>query len=624
VQHIEDSSSTMLSTLARSNVSDLVALDKSKVASDEQILRLMVEATQERASAYGEAAQFSANLPDMRVLVLVDFDVVVAYIEAEVFREDYGELRFFFEKSEFQYGLPAGAFEELLKYLVKAKLAGKAAMKIIRAIRSGSHEASASLYDAVVAAVSEVENDLSHETNARVCESIIDARITVLDRLLSIITSDRFIGVYSAYNPKTASTIFSIMQRAQVTQRRHGFGRKGHDARSDNNRRDAKNLAIAFYPWETERVSDVDSAVPQHSHLLLLTTTSTVIVTARQLRKLGWAQSYFVSARPAQLFIPAMLGILASRSQSQARAVTLGRGHADATTKLMQLNSTVRKHGTSDAAVTQFTDIVGRLFSDRTARKIEQTRAACLSAPIFFALQFVRDWHSSSLHPRYVSLSRLLERLHVALQKIGGYKYHVNKSTGNVPSCYNEFTVVSKMLGDESADEEHIALIRVFLQDVSLDVRYQVQWEVDVDEVAVAKCLAEDFTQGKYPQIDVTAVTKNGRHVVPPGELSEFGGMSAISLPLLQSILQKKSGEEVLAEAEPIIEIEFSTDEWILVFDVVAPEHRWSRRLTFCFRDVVSADLVRHVYEWTGNFVISASAFQDVLLKLISEEGVRR
>ncbi len=608
------------SAVVRRSTTDLLEVEIDDLVSDEQVLRLLVEATNERATAYGDAAKLCLNLPDTQIVILVDFDVLVAYIESETGRDDYAEIRYFFEYSDFRYGIPAGAFEELLNYLSKEKLAGKEANRIKKGLREGNIDVLASRLQEALDSAIDSETDLR---STRTTESYVDDRIVVLDRLIRVLASPRFTKVYSTSDDSLASYIYAAMQDRHS---KHSKTRKSHDlreGRSNNNSRDARNLAIVLWPWQQHGDKDLPARHDQASdvcHFVLLTSTSPVIVVARHLRRSGWARCYNIAVRPNQLFIPSLLGAADSHISAQDRASTLGRMYQTATHKLMVLSNDLRRNKKASAAtIKQYSEVVEKLRNDRNSQRIEQVRSNCLSLPIFFASQHIHAYGERFIHPRYTSFSRLLERLNAVLCGIDGYQYSLVK-VHTASLGYRTYAITSSPLGSigDDSSEEQIAKIRAF-EHPSDDSHYvQVQWEIDVDEMALMECLSDErcprgnkHVGSNDPRELVAVVSGHRRYVFGANEVAEAGGLRHITLSSLQRMMEKSSDDKF--NDDRIEEIEICTPLAKIVFDVVPPEHSWTRRLTVMFESRLLPEFVRHLYEWTGNKVVSTQAFEQSL-----------
>jgi len=197
---------SVVHSLLRESGEGLRKLKREEILNDEESLRSVLDSTGDRLRAFEDAVALYQQLPSGRpVRVLVDFDVLFTLMEIEnARRRDALFVHYFFRGSSLKYGIPAGAFHELLNYLDK-ELGGHGALQMGELSTRNPLDCLAMVLDIDVA-------DLKRPVSRQRIEDRLDVPIARLARLLDAITDDRCGGVYSDYNGSTAKQMETVLQ----------------------------------------------------------------------------------------------------------------------------------------------------------------------------------------------------------------------------------------------------------------------------------------------------------------------------------------------------------------------------------------------------------------------------
>lgn len=165
-----------------------------------------------------------------RITYLIDFDVLRDYLEASAKKYESVFINSIFYESSQQYGIPAGAFEELLEYLADINLKARSLLTPGILSRSDSIRHIAHTLGVRESAGLE-EGEAVEEISQR-----LDQKALSLTRLLNVLTDPRFIGVISDYDENDVRHLAEML--TSLPRRKH--------LRSKVDERDAMNIAIAL------------------------------------------------------------------------------------------------------------------------------------------------------------------------------------------------------------------------------------------------------------------------------------------------------------------------------------------------------------------------------------------
>jgi hypothetical protein len=295
----------MQSQLSNPKLNDLLAnfdktatLGMGPILNDRPSLMVLRSRFEDRSCAYGEASRLFSDIPcPGELCVLIDFDVLCAYIKGEpAGKIDAGEIRFFFERSALPYRIPLGAFEELRKYLERERFFE---------LRPESHapltiESLLFSHDAVT------------EDSATFEKESLERLFVRLELLRSVLdtTNGRFLGKAETYDSDTFEICLERLER--YYELTGDMSRRG-GRREENNKHDAKNLAIALRPWDA---TEPDNSV----FYLLLTATDGVQETAKEVEIRLKAAGHRVAISPSQAALIELFDYIEDPSTAQAHA----------------------------------------------------------------------------------------------------------------------------------------------------------------------------------------------------------------------------------------------------------------------------------------------------------------
>jgi len=580
-------SRALVKLLLTTGLGEIPAMPGEDIGSDPELLAMLTEASVDRANTYAEAQQICESIPE-KFIVLVDFDVILAYVQAESERDEFAEIRHFFEYSHLRYGVPAGAYEELLFWL-REEYPG------LNRFRLKYHDD-----QGLVKSLLDV---LGEKGSVAVDESRVDEAVMTLDRLLRVLTSRRYTQVYSVFDQKFADATNDIMQKP--VQKPVHRGKKTVE-RSKNNLRDARNIAIAYASWQRGGLIAPEQAlsvVTSTEKLILLTVTHSNFRVLMALRQQGLPR---LILRPRQLFMACVLGVDESAGIARDRSVALGNIYRAMSDKLGFLRKMVSTVGRQQEISEQVMFLLETLWSDQRNASIERVRAHCISMPMFHRFE-QGEGFVESVHPRYTSFARLCGRLRGVLGGTSGYVYRV------VPWSTKSHFVVKRVFYDAGysgeSDSSYLLEVRVHPLVYGFPV-YQLQWNIDVDELALFECLGLcHYRFGGCEDDHLVVVTRGGRFKFSAQEVNVAGGLGAMSLLKLQQLV-RKAGEKA---SDRICELEVVLGCFHIVFDVIPPDHTWGRRLTVTFFSRPEIKFIRVLYEWTGDAIIMVGPFEAAL-----------
>jgi hypothetical protein len=620
------STRSMITSIVPDSATDLETLaNDENFLSNPQLFRFLMEETSERAAVFTHAERICDDLSFRKgkVIVLVDFDIVRPYIEAQSNRDYYLEILHFFEYSDFFYGLPGGAFDELLDYLSGDQRGeqrgdhrfGVFGTLIREAITRTNFRPTSDFLEQLIDIVKSEDNRTQHEK-----EASLDDVISILDRLVSLLTSPRFTRMYSYSDKILENDIFEMMRDYRNPNNHRERSSKPANRLEKSNKIDAKNIAIVFGSLQGENQSDPNNT-PRRAYdntsgesLILLTTTSSVLKISKELRR--YTRGFFhVAVRPDHLFVPSLLGAAKDANAAGTKAFGLKQRYQDSSDQLRQLINDLRSEpGAKGRIISQFKHVVGNLGEDRLVKSIDEQRSNCIAIPMFYKAQHLHGLTGSMAHPRYTSFIRLLQRLHSIFNHIVP-SYTLKEEKTSDTFSYSSYSISNTAHPDQHASESVIAKIRLFRETANSPRRTQVQWVIDIDEIAFLQSLADSTCPISFAQPDsshemVAVVTRHKRWTFSAKAINECGGLAAMSLSSLQSLIQ--SGRPVFSR-DIIEEIVIHGPSVTVVFDIVPAESTGSRRLTVLFEGDVIASFVLHLYSWTGSRILAPRAFEEAL-----------
>lgn len=200
-----------------------------------------------------------------RVCYLVDFDVIRNYLEMKSLSNvDTFTVDFLFLDSKTSFAIPIGAFEELLRYLAGLS---KKSFRLNRVIADCDREEAVRLIGDALDIRNSKElkvEELSEEIGYSLGKSVL-----VLTRLLGLLTNPRFEGVKSQHD----ETCYEAWLNAVEKSRR----REDPKPRSDVDRRDAMNLAVASRNLFPRKALKPGAWKDEHVCYLLVSQTRAVL-----------------------------------------------------------------------------------------------------------------------------------------------------------------------------------------------------------------------------------------------------------------------------------------------------------------------------------------------------------
>lgn len=169
-----------------------------------------------------------------KVLYLIDFDVLRDYLEIRSM-DDLGSFPtdWLFYSSKQEYGIPIGAFLELIDYLNElAETTHKTRVYSQMSPRKV-------IYQIAGAVGVEDINEMDQDEIIEEIANRIRGKALTLERLVVFLTDERFVGVVSGYERDVADTLKKALKKLPRRGKRWG-------SRSKVDRRDAMNLSIAL------------------------------------------------------------------------------------------------------------------------------------------------------------------------------------------------------------------------------------------------------------------------------------------------------------------------------------------------------------------------------------------
>ena len=199
--------------------------------------------TRDYLELFEDAARVARRLSEAHnVCYLFDFDVLRNHLTVRSPEHpDTFLVDFLFYRSTVKFALPAGAFSELLEYLARFERGGRRLKPSCELMKSNADHQQAIAEIAQVLCVDDADLDSPADVAAAICGHLED-RMIELTRLLSLLTSPRFLGVVSEVTHEEYEAWFDLISSVDRPRRR-GLPRDLVD------QRDAINIAIAFSSW---------------------------------------------------------------------------------------------------------------------------------------------------------------------------------------------------------------------------------------------------------------------------------------------------------------------------------------------------------------------------------------
>lgn len=173
-----------------------------------------------------------------KVFYLIDFDVLRDYLEVRSW-DDLGSFPadWLFYVSKQDYGIPIGAFLELIEYLNELA-------ETTYKTRAYSQMSPQKVISQIAAAVGVEETEgMDQDEIIEEISNRIRGKELTLERLVMFLTDERFVGVVSGYKRDVVDTLKMALEKLP---RRPIRGKEKWSIRTKVDRRDAMNLAIAF------------------------------------------------------------------------------------------------------------------------------------------------------------------------------------------------------------------------------------------------------------------------------------------------------------------------------------------------------------------------------------------
>jgi hypothetical protein len=199
------------------------------------------------------------------ITYLIDFDVLRSYLEANTKGYDSIFINSIFYESKQKYGIPIGAFQELLDYLstitqTTHSITGQTDLPREESVRQ-------------IGAALGIK-DSSQLDEAEAVEEIskrLEQKALSLTRLLNMLTDPRYIGVVSTYNERDKINLYEML-RSPTEEHHHRRKTRG----TKINERDAMNLAIALLSMREAGEQKQKNALAKTSAYVLISKTFAV------------------------------------------------------------------------------------------------------------------------------------------------------------------------------------------------------------------------------------------------------------------------------------------------------------------------------------------------------------
>jgi hypothetical protein len=200
-----------------------------------------------------------------KVCYLIDFDVLRDYLEARSI-DDLGSFPtdVLFYSSKQEYGIPIGAFLELVDHL------NELAETTYKTRAYSQMSPQKVIYQIARVVGVEVTIEMDQDEIIEAISNHIRGKSLALDRLAMFLTDERFVGIVSGYERDVVDTVKMSLKR--LPRRRKGLG-----GRTKVDNRDAMNLAIALSTVPgTKRVTQ--DSLPKVSRGYILISRTSIIV----------------------------------------------------------------------------------------------------------------------------------------------------------------------------------------------------------------------------------------------------------------------------------------------------------------------------------------------------------
>lgn len=580
----------------------------ASILMDPGSLRALSDQFADRSAAYNEAARlFSLIPPPSQLSILVDFDVLLAYVKDEsAGNADAFEIRYFFEHSSLPYKLPTGTREELEKYLRKDRFFDRQ-LEPVLAPRSHS-------LDSPEVSTQDFTTEEMHETQLR------------YERLSRVLGSDRFHGVEDEFDYDVYRTFLEYI---------NSFYTSSSTFRSENNERDAKNLALAVRPWRDRQDRSAETCY------LLLSATSSVHSAAKDLSQL--AKGHRITITPTQAAMIELLGYTKNHeiaiSHARAYKLNFNRLAEQLAAQLQALHQggAHRPRASLSEIEKSFRNTLRRAALRDVAR-IEQQRYAFKTIANCRRGVYSDDVLHNSFVKTIDALRKLLDDInlleysftHIPLAK-NQHRFHVfeKDSITDEPMCVLEWT---SLAGEEAF--------------------WKAQWRLDVSEQSLIALLEEcplifpdvdkhDDNEVKYDIIPVDSsiagrLSMDGIVVVMPTIMIHFDSsavvrqkkksflrLGALRRLALSSVHEEKDVER-RAEMFQMMENAFFVDSIFIntaglqiAFECDSQDGRCFRKCDVLFRQS-RADVIAPIYARLGPRVILRAAFAKMISKIMN------
>lgn len=270
-----------------------VSVNLTNFVANVELMKLVRYTTTNHETIFRSAKNVASKLADGSELVyLLDCDVIRSYCEAPFLDNQYlaFSLNYLLSWSPARYGIPLGAFEELLAYISYPHRANRL-MPALLSSPSGRLSGDESFH--VVCRAFGVEG---HEADEKGLRRRLGRHANQLARLQELLTNERCVGVVSRYDSRVFEGWLDVIRRR--SRDNHDFGDENVEPkpRSRRDERDAQNLAIATTDYQSPEQPPNDTSLPDIT-FLLLTRTSTLLELMRD-ADLELTQSH-VGGRPS-------------------------------------------------------------------------------------------------------------------------------------------------------------------------------------------------------------------------------------------------------------------------------------------------------------------------------------
>lgn len=586
---------------------------------ESEFVRRLQVLTSDRADDYRRAKQLFITLPPGEVcLCLLDFDVVCAYLKDESNREDYYDIRYFFEKGKTHYAFPIGTFIELVRFLEKERFFDAA---LVRICRNSSP-------DNVIA------NLLSENPDGffvDVPEHAIDSTYLTLSRLFDILSSQRNQGIISTYSHELKAQFLNILRSLRTGS--HAARSPRSDPTDDC---DAANLAIAF---ESPRCDLRKDCAPS---LVLLSATSVVHKAADLFTRESYS-AVRTAVRPDQLTLPEMLGLAANRNVAVLKARTMANllsGLADDLGDVLSELLPGNLH-MAGATITQGSKQLKAKLSKAAKGLAEHNSGALeLSRTSFLAVSMARGQLEQSAaakyHPRQLGvlwlLDGILRRLDATKNK--AYEYDVMKT---------DFEVQIEVRDPSSRWKEPLLRLSRYENAAGIDL-WQARWRTTASLATFCECIlrqvlgrgvevnsnVEVGVDVECPLVKTSDFLRTGI-VVSTTDVGVSLGMSLgtfaskiqnrlLDLSELLQLIRERSPENANETAVPrlVTQIRINLDGYSIIYNFLPTDDSFEQDVILVSRKPLQAEAIVGIHEWTSPWSVLRQSMVSVVESAIA------